>query len=267
MDPNQPNSANPEQLNEQPPPQPAPTPQPTAPVQEPTAHQPIVNPGAPTPVQGPFGAPPAYQQPVAAQQGIPAQQPISDPGKGLAIASLILWFFGLAPIGLICAIISRSKTYKAGLPSATLATVGIVLNAITSIILFLIVPMLVITTYSGIQMKARDSKRKSDIVSIQTQLEVFFSTKAYYPSLEDLNDPTWRSTNMSSLDPTALSDPSGSSTVLVATPTAKKYSYEPTDKNGGACTGAQAKCEHYTLTVKLESSTDGQTTYQKTDLN
>lgn len=237
MDPNQPNSTNPEQPSKQPPPQ-----------------QPTVDTGAPNPVQGPVGTPPVYQQ----------QK--SDPGQGLTIASFILWFLGLAPIGLICAIVARIKTRNAGLPNSTAATVALILNAITSVVILFIVPLLVITTFSGIQMKARDSERKTDITSMHTELEVFFSAKGYYPSLEDLNDPAWRNANMSRLDTTALSDPSGTSSVLVATPTSNQYSYAPTDKNGTICTGTQAKCEHYTLTVNLESSMDGQKTYQKTDL-
>ena len=41
-----------------------------------------------------------------------------------------------------------------------------------------ILALLVITTYSGIQAKARNSKRSSDVATIQTQLEAFFSKTA-----------------------------------------------------------------------------------------
>src|SRR6202012_2031172 len=80
-----------------------------------------------------------------------------------------------------------------------------------------ILALLVITTYSGIQAKARNAKRQTDIQAIQTQLEAFFSQNGYYPSLTDINqgtsattnaDSTWVTTNMKSLDQTALSDPS-----------------------------------------------------------
>ena len=51
-----------------------------------------------------------------------------------------------------------------------------------------ILALLVITTYSGIQAKARNAKRQTDIQAIQTQLEAFFSQNGYYPSLSDMND-------------------------------------------------------------------------------
>src|SRR5947209_17413368 len=84
-----------------------------------------------------------------------------------------------------------------------------------------ILALLVITTYSGIQQKARNSKRQTDVQNMQTQLEAFFQQNGYYPSLTDMNSSTWRSTNMKSLDVGALTDPSnpGSST-LVAAPAA-----------------------------------------------
>ena len=59
-----------------------------------------------------------------------------------------------------------------------------------------ILALLVITTYSGIQAKARNSKRQTDIQSIQTQLEAFFSQNGYYPSLGNMNDSSWLSSNM-----------------------------------------------------------------------
>src|SRR5476651_2009638 len=80
-----------------------------------------------------------------------------------------------------------------------------------------ILALLVITTYSGIQAKARNSKRSSDIKSLQTQLEAYFSQNGYYPSLGDMNtgtaantsaNSTWAATNMKSLDQNALVDPS-----------------------------------------------------------
>ena len=54
-----------------------------------------------------------------------------------------------------------------------------------------ILALLVITTYSGIQAKARNSKRSSDVSTIQTQLEAFFQNSGYYPSLGDMNSTIW----------------------------------------------------------------------------
>ena len=86
-----------------------------------------------------------------------------------------------------------------------------------------ILALLVITTYSGIQQKARNSKRQADVKSLQTQIEAFFSQNGYYPSRTDMNTGSWLTSNMKSLDQNALIDPSNptQSKTLVASPVAK----------------------------------------------
>lgn len=132
-----------------------------------------------------------------------------------------------------------------------------------------ILALLVITTYSGIQAKARNAKRQTDIQSVQTQLEAFFSQNGYYPSLANMNDSSWLSTNMKSLDTTALTDPSNptSSKALVATPTEKSYSYAVTNSSGGSCESDDTTCAKYTLTADYEGTVNGQTQYQKSNLD
>src|SRR5580693_4493282 len=93
-----------------------------------------------------------------------------------------------------------------------------------------ILALLVITTYSGIQAKARNAKRQNDIQALQTQLEAFFQQNGYYPSRTDMNTASWITTNMKSLDTNALTDPSSSCNpattgCLVAAPVLKSYSY------------------------------------------
>jgi prepilin-type N-terminal cleavage/methylation domain len=132
-----------------------------------------------------------------------------------------------------------------------------------------ILALLVITTYSGIQAKARNSKRQTDIQSVQTQLEAFFSQNGYYPSLGNMNDSTWLDTNMKSLDQNALIDPSNptNSKTLVGTPTDKQYSYAVTQSDGSSCESDDTKCAKYTLTAKYEGTVNGQTEYQKSNLD
>jgi prepilin-type N-terminal cleavage/methylation domain-containing protein len=132
-----------------------------------------------------------------------------------------------------------------------------------------ILALLVITTYSGIQAKARNSKRQTDIQSLQTQLEAFFSQNGYYPSLADVNSASWLSSNMKSLDQGALTDPSNptASKTLVASPTAKSYAYEVTDSSGNSCASDDTTCAKYTLTATYEGTFNGQSTYVKTNLD
>ena len=141
-----------------------------------------------------------------------------------------------------------------------------------------ILALLVITTYSGIQAKARNSKRQTDVQSVQTQLEAFFSQNGYYPSLTDMNtgtsatsdaNSTWVASNMKSLDQTALVDPSNpnSSRQLKDSPQAKWYSYEVTDSSGNSCETTDTNCAKYTLTATYEGTVNGQSSYSKSNLD
>ena len=134
-----------------------------------------------------------------------------------------------------------------------------------------ILALLVITTYSGIQQKARNAKRQTDVKSLQTQIEAYFSENGHYPNLTDMNDSSWLATNMKSLDKGALSDPSDpNNSTLAGSPVAKKYSYEAKDSSGNSCDGAapaDANCAQYTLTATYEGSVNGATTFVKKNLD
>ncbi|HXR50034.1 MAG TPA: prepilin-type N-terminal cleavage/methylation domain-containing protein [Verrucomicrobiae bacterium] len=133
-----------------------------------------------------------------------------------------------------------------------------------------ILALLVITTYSGIQAKARNAKRQSDLKSIQTQLEAFFSQNGYYPSLTDLNGSSWRSTNMKSLDQNALIDPSNptqSTTLTTGTTPSKQYAYNVTDSSGASCETTDTNCAKYTLVAGYEGTVNGQTTDSLSNLD
>ena len=133
-----------------------------------------------------------------------------------------------------------------------------------------ILALLVITTYSGIQQKARNAKRQSDIQALQTQLEAFFSQNGYYPSLTDMNSQTWLATNMKSLDQNALIDPSNTSqskTLVNSATPSKQYGYQVTDSSGNSCETTDTNCAKYTLTATYEGTVNGATTYTKSNLD
>lgn len=136
-----------------------------------------------------------------------------------------------------------------------------------------ILALLVITTYSGIQQKARNSKRQTDIQAVQTQLEAFFQDNGYYPSLADMKgtgNGGWLETHMKSLDKNALIDPSNStqSDQLVAgTGTPKVYAYNVTDSTGASCETTDTDCAKYTLTATYEGTVNGATKYTKSNLD
>ena len=114
-----------------------------------------------------------------------------------------------------------------------------------------ILAAIVITTFTGVQKKARDADRKSDINAIYSQVEVYFAQNAKYPSLANMNDSAFRSANLKGLQDDALTDPKGSSATLVDTPAANAYAYAATPS--GCDNGAGGDCTGFTLTATLEA--------------
>lgn len=131
-----------------------------------------------------------------------------------------------------------------------------------------ILALLVITTYSGIQQKARNNTRQANLNAIQTQLEIFYQNQGYYPSRADMNDSTWLKANMKNLDVNALSDPSsGGNKTFVDTAAAKVYAYVPKDASNNDCETTDTNCAQYTLTATYEGQVNGQSTFVKTNLD
>ncbi len=115
-----------------------------------------------------------------------------------------------------------------------------------------ILAALVITTFSGIQQKARNTERETDVKSLHGQLEAYYASANAYPTLANLNDATWRSTNLKGLDAEALKDPKGTDQTLCAATSATCYGYA-VDATSGV----------YTLTATKE----GGGTFEKKGLN
>jgi prepilin-type N-terminal cleavage/methylation domain-containing protein len=121
---------------------------------------------------------------------------------------------------------------------------------------------LVITTYNGIQQKARNTERNTDLKADQGQLEAYYASNGRYPALSDLGgtntsaqDSAFIKANMKGLDPEALRDPKAAAGdyTLATSPTANKYAYQPTNDGGTACDDSGTNdCTHYVLTAKQE---------------
>jgi len=133
---------------------------------------------------------------------------------------------------------------------------------------------LVITTFSGIQQKARDTERETDIKAIHGQIEAFWAQKGYYPSLADMNNRTattgFVAVNLKGLDAGAFQDPKATGTnpnYLVATITADRYLYAVTNSAGTSCEADDTTCSQYVLTATLEGTLNGASTFTKNSLN
>lgn len=127
-----------------------------------------------------------------------------------------------------------------------------------------ILAALVITTFTGIQQKARDTERTTDIKALHGQIEAYFAQQQKYPTLGNMNDSAWRTQYMKGLDQDALKDPKGGSTpTLVAAPASGAYAYAVLASDDTACDNTTKDCAKYTLTATLEQGG----TYTKTNLN
>jgi len=123
------------------------------------------------------------------------------------------------------------------------------------IVIIGILATLVIVTFSGVQQRARDSERKTDINAIAGQLEAVYAKEGTYPTLLQINNATWRSDNEFRLDAKAFADPSNpTATDLGGAATAGSsatYGYVPS-----GCTGVPPddSCTGYALSADLEQS-------------
>lgn len=132
------------------------------------------------------------------------------------------------------------------------------------IIIIGILATLVIVTFTGVQAKARDSKRQTDVGALDSHLEAFFAENGYYPTVVDLKSAAFLTANMKGFDPTALCDPKSTSTNC-ATPTIADqapaagtyiYTYQPTgcdDTIASSATTPTNECTGFTLTAELEA--------------
>lgn len=138
---------------------------------------------------------------------------------------------------------------------------------------------LVITTFVGIQQRARNSERQTDINSVSSQLEGYFAKNSGYPTLDNLNDADWREANEIKMGDSdkALADPSNADqAALVGTVASGSYAYvpsgtaancvSPTDEDGESV-GAANPCNKYVLTATYEDSKDPHETYIKNSAN
>ena len=112
-------------------------------------------------------------------------------------------------------------------------------------------------TYSGIQVRQRNSTRISDTKLIQANLETYYAQSGFYPSLANMNSAKWTKSNFRTLDPATLQDPSAKPNTarFVSTPTVRYYSYQPTASDGvTACDNKTVICAKYTITATLEGN-------------
>jgi type II secretion system protein G len=124
------------------------------------------------------------------------------------------------------------------------------------IIVIGILAALVLVTFTGVQQKARNTERSTDVKAIASHLEVYNAQQGYYPTSGQLtaNDgsvATWVGSNLKGLDKEALRDPKGSVYYLNAgNADAQHYGYVPLPANCDNSAGNE--CASFTLTYLPE---------------
>lgn len=126
-----------------------------------------------------------------------------------------------------------------------------------------ILAALFITTFTGIQQKARNTERQTDVKALHGQIEAYYAQNGKYPTLANMNDASWRASNMKGLDAEALKDPKGAAQTLVSAAAANAYSYDVLASDDTACDNSAKDCAKYTLTATYE----GGGTFTKSNLN
>jgi type II secretory pathway pseudopilin PulG len=120
-----------------------------------------------------------------------------------------------------------------------------------------ILSTILILTYSGIQVRQRNTTRINDIKLIQSNLETFYAQSGFYPTLSNLNSVSWTTNNLKGLDASALQDPKNKANTprFSDSPATYQYSYQPTASNGTSpCDNKTVACGKYTLTATLEGN-------------
>lgn len=124
-----------------------------------------------------------------------------------------------------------------------------------------ILAALVLNTFSGVQRRARDTERQTDVNSLATQLEVYYNDAGGYPLFTaEVNTDTWVSANLKGIDLNSLRAPGIATNSMVnsATPTKDQYGYRPLQSDGTtACT--TAPCAKFKLYWYKEDTSAVQT--------
>jgi prepilin-type N-terminal cleavage/methylation domain-containing protein len=121
------------------------------------------------------------------------------------------------------------------------------------IILICVLLVIILSAYTGVATKSRNSTREKNITILHQALEQYYTNNNKYPTLAQLNDANWIMDNMKYLSLSALKDPNGKNETLSFYPTKNKFAYTVTSISGAECNNKDVICGQYILTAVLES--------------
>lgn len=133
------------------------------------------------------------------------------------------------------------------------------------IVVIAILAAISIVAYNGIQQRARDSERQSDINTMQKQLELFYTDRGYYPLTESLiggNGFSFAANNFTSPGPGYLVAPTNTDKTIssykdFSSPPLETYGYLSYKSDGNRCSSGSGDvataCKRYVLYYRTEN--------------
>ncbi len=124
------------------------------------------------------------------------------------------------------------------------------------IIVIGILAALVLVTFTGVQQKARNTERTTDVKAVASHLEVYNAQNGYYPTSAQLTASdgsvaTFIGASLKGLDKEALRDPKGANYYLAAgNATSSQYGYVPSPS--GCDNSAGNECASFVLSYLPE---------------
>ncbi len=120
----------------------------------------------------------------------------------------------------------------------------------------------VVLDYSGAKARSRNDTRTAAVKTLRDYVEIFYSQNTYYPSLSDMNSPSWVALNLKSVKQSMYADPSWTAhnkactqngePILIRKSQPGCYGYNPTN-SGVSCETNDTSCSDYTITATLEA--------------
>ena len=118
-------------------------------------------------------------------------------------------------------------------------------------------------TLTSQQQSRRNDERRRHIIALQQSIEDHYAQNGKYPTLNEINNASWRVKNLKKVSDNTLRDPKGSTSTLTTAPQAQAYSYDVKASDDTACDNSVKDCVKYKLTATYE----GGDTFEKTNLN
>jgi Tfp pilus assembly protein PilE len=133
-------------------------------------------------------------------------------------------------------------------------------------VLVLVLASILAATYGGIRERQRNNQRIDDLKTIQINLETFYASHSFYPTLNELNNKIWTSKYLKGVPSSDFVNPSSTTNRqdFSVNSTKTTFGYNVLSSSGKTCNDQTIACSDYTLTATQEG---GSGTYSLQSLN